>query len=327
MMENNIYKDIDFEGFWQKSDYALENYVEDYPDDGQIASIEKELGYKFPTSYIALMRTQNGGFPENICHPTTEPTSWADDHIAITGFLGIGRTKKHSLCGAFGSPFWIDEWGYPDDGVYICDCPSGGHDMILLDYSNCGRDGEPEVVHVDEEDDFKKTFLAKDFETFVRGLVHADVYDTSAQDMADTLDTIRNGRFSDTLQGYFQQDRSVDFERVLRNLFTELVHTKGYFALHGDPLSYLAYDIQFYLLTANHKITTWEEFTEVYPQLVAFGNNEISTGGYAKDFVKDWFDDRIRTKSITKGLWSGYRFSDPYRKAWLQRVKEYEQMN
>jgi hypothetical protein len=60
--------------------------------------------------------------------------------------------------------------GYPSDGIYICDCPSAGHDMILLDYSACGKNGEPEVVHVDQENNFKKTFLAKDFETFIRGL-------------------------------------------------------------------------------------------------------------------------------------------------------------
>src|SRR5690606_5349483 len=130
-----------------------------------------------------------------------------------------------------------------------------------------------------------------------------------------------------TLQEYFQKDRSLDFERVLRNLFTELTKAKGYFALHGDPLSHLAYDIQFYLLTANHKITSWEKFIERYPQLVADGNNEITTQGYAKGVVEDWFDERLQSKAITKGLWSGYKFSEKYRKEWLQKVKEYEQKN
>jgi len=41
----------------------------------------------------------------------------------------------------------------------------------LLDYSECGNEGEPIFVHVDQEYDYKKTFLAKDFETFIRGLV------------------------------------------------------------------------------------------------------------------------------------------------------------
>jgi hypothetical protein len=49
--------------------------------------------------------------------------------------------------------------------------------MILLDYSKCGKDDEPEVVHVDQENDYKKTFLAKDFETFIKGLKNEEEFD------------------------------------------------------------------------------------------------------------------------------------------------------
>ena len=66
--------------------------------------------------------------------------------------------------------------GYPDIGVYICDCPSAGHDMICLDYRKNGKNGEPEVVHVDQELDYKITFLAENFELFVTGLVSDDLY-------------------------------------------------------------------------------------------------------------------------------------------------------
>lgn len=33
----------------------------------------------------------------------------------------------------------IDEWEYPAIGVAICDCPSAGHDMVFLDYRDCGK--------------------------------------------------------------------------------------------------------------------------------------------------------------------------------------------
>ena len=79
-------------------------------------------------------------------------------------------------------------------GESVCTCPSAGHDMIMLDYRKCGNDGEPRVVHVDQEREFKITPLARDFETFVRGLVHEDVYDTSAEGLKTALAAIDRGK-------------------------------------------------------------------------------------------------------------------------------------
>lgn len=322
-MEQKIFYDFDFSDFWDDSDYSLKDYVEEKPSDEIISSIESELGFKLPASYIELMKMHNGGVPKNSCFPTTERTTWAADHIAITGIMGIGRTKTYSLCGSLGSQFMIDEWGYPETGVFICDCPSAGHDMVMLDYSKCGIEGEPEVVHVDQEWNYKKTFLAKDFETFIRGLVNSDVYDTAVQDLIDTLEKLKTGRFSDILQMYFKKDTTINFDKVLRNLFAELTIEKGYFGLHGDELSHLAYDIQFYLLSINKPIKSREQFAKEYPPMVAMGNNEISTGGYA-DFFLDWFDDRIKSKHISKKLFGGLAFKDEYKQQLFEEIKKYE---
>lgn len=320
-MDLKIFNNFDFSNFWDDSEYALTSYVEAFPEDALIASIEQELGYKLPASYIELMKLHNGGIPRNDCFPTSEGTSWAEDHIAITGIMGIGRIKTYSIGQA--SRFMIEEWGYPDHGVYICDCPSAGHDMVLLDYSQCGPAGEPEVVHVDQENDYKKTFLAKDFETFIRGLVNDEVYDTSAQDLIDKLETLKTGRFSTVLQEYFLADRSINFDKVLRNLFIELTTVKGYFGLHADALSYLAYDIQFYLLSINRKIKTKEEFVKNYVPMVAMGNNEISTHGYAS-FFENWFDERVEEGHIKKGFLSGYEFTDAYKHVLFEQIKKYD---
>ena len=83
----------------------------------------------------------------------------------------------YSLCGTLGSRFMIEEWGYPDIGVAICDCPSAGHDMVFLDYRECGPQGEPKVVHIDQEADYEITPLADTFEAFVRGLVDESDFD------------------------------------------------------------------------------------------------------------------------------------------------------
>ena len=180
------FEGFDLTNFWDDSMYALKEYVSDPPSDELIASVEEELGYKLPAAYIWLMKQHNGGIPVNTCYPCDEPTCWADDHVAITGIFGIGREKSCSLCGELGSQFMIDEWEYPAIGVAICDCPSAGHDMIFLDYRACGPQGEPAVVHVDQENDYKITHLADSFEEFIRGLEHESLYDPDEED-ADSL--------------------------------------------------------------------------------------------------------------------------------------------
>lgn len=168
--EKMTFENYDFTDFWDDIDYSLNEYVEEYPSDEMIESVEKELGYKLPESYIWLMKQHNGGITTKSCFPTNETTTWAENHVAITGISGIGRKKRYSLCGEFGSQFMIDEWEYPAIGVAICDCPSAGHDMIFLDYRECGPKGEPKVVHVDQEHDYKITHLADTFEEFICGL-------------------------------------------------------------------------------------------------------------------------------------------------------------
>ena len=66
----------------------------------------------------------------------------------------------------------IDEWEYPAIGVAICDCPSAGHDMIFWIIGNAARSREPKVAHVNQENDYKITPLAKNFEKFILSLVN-----------------------------------------------------------------------------------------------------------------------------------------------------------
>lgn len=281
--------DFDFDDFWEDSDYARESYVDEPFTPELLREVEQELGFRLPTAYVRLMRSKNGGIPKRTCFPTKEATSWAEDHIMITGFSGIGRTKPYSLLGEFGSPFMQEQWGYPDFGVCICDCPSAGHDMVMLDYRACGPQGEPAVIHVDQELDYAITFLAPDFETFVRGLLDERVYDTSAEDLKAALRAIEHGRFSTTLSPLLTGDS----EQVLRRLLGALATEKGYFALHNDPRSYLVYDLLFSLFSAAHSVREPEAFLAAYPELLPFGDGEVKTGGYAPRFLEDWMETRL----------------------------------
>jgi len=169
-----IFGDFDASDFWDDSPYAAEHYVENPPTNEIVAELESLLGYKIPASYIQLALTQNGGHPKHTCCPTDRPTSWADDHVAVTGIFAIGKLATYSLGGARRSQFWIDEWGYPPIGIYFADCPSAGHDMIALDYRDSGSTGEPCVVHVNQECDYEITKLSDDFEQFIRKLESDD---------------------------------------------------------------------------------------------------------------------------------------------------------
>jgi hypothetical protein len=172
-----IFSDFDLDQFWKRSDYAAREYVGAALTDKAVIAVEQNLGYKLPGSYVELMSFQNGGIPRRTNHRTKERTSWSHDHIAITGIYSIGSDKPCSLCGQFGSRFWMEEWGYPAIGVYFADCPSAGHDMLCLDYRACGPRGEPQVVHIDQEFDYRIVFVAENFERFIRGLEDDDAFE------------------------------------------------------------------------------------------------------------------------------------------------------
>jgi len=173
-----MFEDFDFKGFWEQSRYADQEYVGDPLTAETVSAVEHALGYKLPKAYVEFMRRQNGGVPRKTCHRATA-TSWAADHVAITGLFSIGSARPSSLCGKFSSRFWSEEWGYPAIGIYFADCPSAGHDMLCLDYRECGVDGEPCVVHVDQEFDYRITLLVQNFESFVRGLESEEAFEDS----------------------------------------------------------------------------------------------------------------------------------------------------
>jgi SMI1-KNR4 cell-wall len=173
---NSFFSDFDLTGFWDEDEYYAREYTDDPLMPEKVSLVEAALGYKLPASYIELMRHRNGGAPVKNCHRSSGETSWAPDHVAMTGFLSIGSTKTYSLCGGLGSQFMVDEWGYPRIGIYFADCPSAGHDMLCLDYRSCGRNGEPRVVHVDQDRNYAVTHIADSFQAFVHGLRPAEAF-------------------------------------------------------------------------------------------------------------------------------------------------------
>jgi SMI1-KNR4 cell-wall len=317
---------FDFEGFWADDPYSLEKYVEPPPSDELIASIEQELGgYRLPAAYVDLARRHNGGLVKRNCHPMKERTGWAEDHVAIEGLFAIGRTSTYSLAGRLGAKFMIEEWGYPPIGVGIADTPAGGHELIMLDYRACGKRGEPQVVYVDQEDDYSITVVAPDFETFIRGLVEESEYETPEEDLAAAIATVERGTLSPIVVRALAAvgDRLPDGERILRALGRQIVDEKGFFALHADERSHLIYGLMFWLYSSLCTARSYEAFVHYpktspsyaspcYALMIPFSlvaaPYGFSTHGYAEGFLRDWWNASVARGDIVE-MAEGYRLT------------------
>ena len=175
-------KDFNWTGFWKDTDYAFESYIGREVTDEDIKNAEAELGYTLPTAYIELLKNHNGGVVNKNCFINDD-----DDCVYITGIYGIDRDKKYSLLGEMGNEFWISKVKYPPIGVIVADTISGGHDMIFLDYRECGPTGEPKVVRVDQECDYSITLLADNFGDFIKNLYISieEITDEEFQSLSD----------------------------------------------------------------------------------------------------------------------------------------------
>jgi hypothetical protein len=163
---------------WSDFFDASTNYTGPPLTDALIASAERTLGYTLPASYLQLLRVKNGGVPKRKCFPT-KGEHWSDNHVRAQVIFGIG-----GLWGIdseeFGTRHMIEQAGLPEIGIVVGMTPTAGHDAIMLDYSACGPQGEPRVVHVEPEDD-ATTILAANFAEFIRGLVDCGPYDDERQ--------------------------------------------------------------------------------------------------------------------------------------------------
>jgi len=169
--------------FWYKSENSTSDIAKAATDEDIVAA-EKELGYKLPKAYKALIKQHNGGRLNRCICPTSSKTSWADDHVEISTLFGIDKNKPS----IFATKFYQDEWGYPNIGLAIGSTPTAGHTMVFLDYSKCGHDGEPSVVDIDQENNYEISVLANDFEEFINKLITRDEFEKEQSSEDNTSD-------------------------------------------------------------------------------------------------------------------------------------------
>ncbi|WP_432043656.1 SMI1/KNR4 family protein [Streptomyces cadmiisoli] len=156
------------ETFWGEGAYGVQPAL----TDRAVRDAEHELGVTLPPSLLDLLSEQNGGVVADAWNaaPAAEPTSWSQDHVPFGELMGIGHSE--TMVSLLDTPYLVEEWGLPSSIVLV----SGhGHYWIALDYRECGSDGEPMVTWFDIEFDVELQ-LAKDFRSFVEGLVSDKIF-------------------------------------------------------------------------------------------------------------------------------------------------------
>lgn len=125
---------------------------------------QKELGVTLPKTYIELLKIQNGGYTKGFIFPTTQKTSWADDHIPLRDLAGIVVNDSiNTALNILDSPELTQEWELPDKQVLL----SGeGHWWITIDF----RKNELGSIMWFDVEIGQEVYLADNFDSFINGL-------------------------------------------------------------------------------------------------------------------------------------------------------------
>lgn len=160
-----MYEDIDVNKmFDNESSYGKEFKFEPITEE-MIKRAEEKLGYKLPNSYIELLKLQNGGCINEDLY---------EDYAEVACIYGISGDEKkfYGLVSMYSN--WIDEWEYPRVGIPIAETESAGHEIYFMDYRDLGENGEPKIILIDQENDYKETYVAENFEEFVKMIYRGD---------------------------------------------------------------------------------------------------------------------------------------------------------
>lgn len=125
----------------------------------ELKQTEQSIGWKFPRSYLELLKIQNGG----IINFDEFDESW------LSVIYGIS-SKKGSIADMYDN--WISEWVYPNIGIPFGETQSAGHDMYFMDFRMVDENGEPRIVLVDNEMGNSVTVVANNLKEFLTKVYH-----------------------------------------------------------------------------------------------------------------------------------------------------------
>ena len=82
-----IFGDFDASTLWKSNEYSVEEYEGQSLTDAKLNSVQAELRYKLPATYIDLIRIQNGGMPKSTAYKTEVLEPQTKD-VIIAEFMG-----------------------------------------------------------------------------------------------------------------------------------------------------------------------------------------------------------------------------------------------
>lgn len=162
-----MFENVNLDEIWYESEDS-KKYDCGPLDDETIKKTEEQLGFKLPESYIYLMKKHNGGLLRKNYLAIKNTDGFND----LDGIYGIGD-NNYSV-----NQQNKDKYDHEENLISICDSNSG-HVLIYLDYSECGPQGEPRVIAIDDETSAvdpseKPWILAENFEDFISRLCDED---------------------------------------------------------------------------------------------------------------------------------------------------------
>ena len=162
-----MFENVNLDEIWYESEDS-KKYDCGPLDDETIKKTEDQLGFKLPESYIYLMKKHNGGLLRKNYLAIKNTDGFND----LDGIYGIGD-NNYSV-----NQQNKDKYDHEENLISICDSNSG-HVLIYLDYSECGPQGEPRVIAIDDETSAvdpseKPWILAENFEDFISRLCDED---------------------------------------------------------------------------------------------------------------------------------------------------------
>ena len=162
-----MFENVNLDEIWYESEDA-KKYECGPLDDETIKKTEEQLGFKLPESYIFLMKKHNGGLLRKNYLAIKNTDGFSDlDGIYGIGDLNYSVNRQNE-----------DKYDHEEKLISICDSNSG-HVSIYLDYSECGPQGEPRVIAIDDETSTvdpseEPWILAENFEDFISRLCDED---------------------------------------------------------------------------------------------------------------------------------------------------------